>query len=279
MSKTTRFQKIQLLLSIIPFYSTFFVFVATIVALKRKKVTWKAWCVCFLIMAIAVLIYSGVSVHVSFGEYPFWNVLIATLVFAVANFALVYLQVLSKTRDTSIDMKKFMRISVIASFAIGFVLAVIILLSRLINPEFTHLEDLNGADTSLAVITMEEISTTRNAGRSSMGGEAHEGESSLVEDEYAIFDYDIFRLNWKKMSGVFALQSTKVQEDTLTLTVNTTLTAGNAEIIIFIDDQYYQHIPIGRNQKIVLEDISEKTVVVKLAAESAEIELSINREY
>ena len=50
------------------------------------------------------------------------------------------------------------------------------------------------------------------------------------------------------------------------------------ELIIVIDGQYDRHIPVNGRQTIVLEDIAHKLILVKLAAESAEVNVVAERE-
>lgn len=276
MTKITTFQKIQLYSSVIPYFSTLFVLIATVVELKNKKTSWIGWICLFLIIAIALFIYSAVSTVLSYDEFPVGNTVAALIIFAVANTALVFLQLFSHNLTVIKNHHNYVTVAMIAICAIFIITAVAIIINKTISAP-SHIEDINGLDNHLASITMEEIATTRGVGTATMGGEGGHGNKSLVDGDYAIYDYDSYSLKWKKMSGVFTLQATKVETDTLTLSVDSLLTSGNAEILIFIDDQYYKHIPVGEDQQIVLESISGKTVVVKLAAESAEIELSISR--
>ena len=81
----------------------------------------------------------------------------------------------------------------------------------------------------------------------------------------------------KKFSGIDTLQATQTDSNSMTLTVESTLNSGNMEIIIVIDGEYYQHIPTGSKQTIVLEDIAGKLVLVKMAAESADVRVVVER--
>lgn len=275
MPKISNFQKTQLFLSVIPYYSTFFVLIVTIVELKKKRSSWIGWFCLFLIIAITLFIYAGISTVLSYDEFPIGNTVAALIIFAIANTGLVFLQLFSHKFTALNNRHNYLMIAIIFVCTILFVAVGVIIYQQISAP--SHIEDINGPDNHLAIITMEEINTTRNAGIATMGGEGGHGDKSMVDGDYAIYDHDSYSLKWKKMSGVFTLQATKVKTDTLTLSVDSMLTSGNAEILVFIDGQYYKHIPVGQDQQIVLENISEKTVVVKLGAESAEIELSISR--
>lgn len=276
MTKITTFQKIQLYSSVIPYFSTLFVLIATVVELKNKKTSWIGWICLFLIIAIALFIYSAVSAVLSYDEFPVENTVAALIIFTVANTALVFLQLFSHNQAVIKKHHNYVTIAIIAVCTMFLVTAVVIIINKTISAP-SHIEDINGSDNHLAIITMEEISTHRDVGTATMGGEGGYGNKSLVDGEYEIYDFENYSLKWKKLSGVFTLQATKVETDTLTLSVESVLTSGNAEILIFIDDQYYKHLPVGQDLQIVLESISGKTVIVKLAAESAEIELSISR--
>ena len=275
LKRLTTFQKVQLCSSVVPYYSTFFVLIVTIVELKKKRSSWIGWFCLFLIIAITLFIYAGISTVLSYDEFPIGNTVAALIIFAIANTGLVFLQLFSHKFTALNNRHNYLMIAIIFVCTILFVAVGVIIYQQISAP--SHIEDINGSDNHLAIITMEEINATRNAGIATMGGDGGHGNKSMVDGDYAIYDYDSYDLKYKKVSGIFTLQATKIERDTLTISADSILTAGNAEILVFVDNQYHAHIPTGQGQQIVLENISGKTVVVKLAAESAALELSISR--
>ena len=113
--------------------------------------------------------------------------------------------------------------------------------------------------------------------------------SSSEEDEYEThteietlnslekYDYDRVTFSRQEVHGVRTLQATKTTCNTMILDVDSTVTCGNAELFIFVDDAYYQSIDINQVVSVQLEDITGKTVVVKIAAESAELNVFLKR--
>ena len=82
----------------------------------------------------------------------------------------------------------------------------------------------------------------------------------------------------KKISGVKTLHATKSPYDTLTLKFSSQLDAGNLEIVIIVDGEYYCHVPVNQISTVELTNIGNKTVVVKAAAESASLKISVQRD-
>ena len=75
------------------------------------------------------------------------------------------------------------------------------------------------------------------------------------------------------------LQATKIFVNTLTLNINSFVESGNAEIIILIDGEYYCSVDVNQSRSIILQDISNKEVIVKLAGEDAKITMNVSRAY
>jgi hypothetical protein len=59
--------------------------------------------------------------------------------------------------------------------------------------------------------------------------------------------------------------------------VSSQLEEGNLEIIIVVDGEYYAHVPINQTSSVALSDIAGKTVLVKMAAESAKVSVVVKR--
>ena len=141
-----------------------------------------------------------------------------------------------------------------------------------------HIEDLNGPDDpSLATITMEQILTTEVNYIASMGGNGGDGEPTGVEGDLSRYDWDNYRMKYKQFSGISTLMATCVTEPLLVLDFQTSLTAGNMEIVILIDGEYDRHVNLQGHQTVEIRDAVGKTVVVRMAAEGAEVDLKISR--
>ncbi len=49
------------------------------------------------------------------------------------------------------------------------------------------------------------------------------------------------------------------------------------EIVVIVDGQYYDHIPINKSSSIVLSNVADKLVVVRIGAESAKMKVTVKR--
>ena len=163
------------------------------------------------------------------------------------------------------------------------VLFLIPILLLLLQPNGGHIDDINGAeDTSLAVITMEQIQSGNWNATALLSSESRMGMQSDVRfvkpllDEY---DYNQLKCSAKKISGVKAIHATYSHSNTLVLECDVTLVAGNMELMLFVDNVYHSHIPINDHTLIRLDDISDKLVTVIMAAESANMKVQIKRSY
>ena len=81
----------------------------------------------------------------------------------------------------------------------------------------------------------------------------------------------------KSFSGVGNLQVTITEHNVLMLDIESTVTSGNYAIIILIDGELYSEVPINQSTQITLTDIANKTVIVRMAGESAEYRTVVTR--
>lgn len=163
----------------------------------------------------------------------------------------------------------------VPTIVITLILVTVIVLS---TPKFV---DTNGSDNfALTEITREDILKQDNNYRSSMESEKHSGfHTNFIGRKLRDCDYDSISKSFGKVYGVLILQATKIFSNTLTLHINSSVESGNAEIIILIDGEYYCSVDVNENHSITLQDISNKEVIVKLAAEDAKIKIDVNRIY
>ena len=141
--------------------------------------------------------------------------------------------------------------------------------------------DTNGPDNfALNTITREDIlksSSQHSAFKSSV---RHSGYSSKIFDvALEDCDYDNVSYSYGRMDGIAILQATKVSSNTLTLNINSVVEEGNAEIVILIDGEYYSSVDVNQNKVVTLQGVANKTVIVKLAAESAKMKVDVSRDY
>lgn len=141
-----------------------------------------------------------------------------------------------------------------------------------------HIADMNGPDDpSVTTMTLEQILSTESGYRASFGGSGGSGEHSGLDWPLEQYDWDRYHLKYRQVSGIMTLQATLVTEPVLVLDFETVLTAGNLEIVILIDGEYDRHVDVRGSQTVEIHDAAGKTVVVRMAAEGAEVELTVSR--
>ena len=141
--------------------------------------------------------------------------------------------------------------------------------------------DTNGPENfALTEITRDDILSKDNNYRISMVSEKHSGShTNIIGTRLRDVDYDYISRSFGKIHGVIILQATKISGNTLTLNISSSVEAGNAEIVIIIDGEYYCSVDVNESQTVTLQDVSNKEVIVKLAAEGAKMKIDVTRAY
>ena len=138
--------------------------------------------------------------------------------------------------------------------------------------------DTNGPDdTSLALLTEEELLTEDSAYLAKHTSEGKSGTQTGLGLEWDDYDYQQVKSRSKFITGIKTLQATFVEQGTLVLEITSILRSGNAEIIILVDGEYYQHVPVNETVSVTLEDMDGKTVIVRMGCEAAEMEIIVER--
>lgn len=165
-------------------------------------------------------------------------------------------------------------VSITLSAVVLFFILIAVIISS--SPEFV---DTNGPDNfALTEITRNEILSQNNNYRISMMSKRHSGHhTNIIGTKLRDYDYDHISKSFGKVHGVVILQATKISGNTLTLNINSSVESGNAEIIILVDGEYYCSVDVNKEESITLQGISNKEVIVKLAAEGAKMEVNISR--
>ena len=274
----TKFQRFQKLFSIIPFVSSFFVFIVTMIELKRKNATLKSW-VCFFltffISGIVVFFLGSFTLEIYNGVL---YIVASGLLLAIANAICVDLQIKCTHIEKPVEVQKTNGNPIIWIAGIALIVTLIAVAAIVLVSPSIDIEDMNGGDTHLAVITMDDIIPTNNHYSAAQSYRGEDGAKTDVPRKFRDQDYENVQFGAKKVSGIMTLQATQSDCERLVLSIASTLKAGNMEIVIIIDDEYYGNVPIGSEQTIILDDVKGKLVLVKIAVESAEMSISISRE-
>ena len=283
------FQRIQRYISIIPYFSTFFIWITTIVIFKKYKAKSKTW-VMFLLMFFG----AGLFVTVIGNAFQQWTtlaVIISALILAVSNFFYVDLQKQCTGVETNTNeqheqrAKKKTQKNVLWTVLLCILLTVGIAkvsyeikINLDIHKEQT-IKDTNGQeDFSLNSITRKEIYETFNNCTMKSFGTATEGNSTDTEDRMLQkIDYDYVSKHAKEFSGITTIHATKTDMNQMTLSITSNVIEGNFVVVIMVDDMYYTDVEINKSAEITLTDIQNKTVLVRIAGESASYKIQIER--
>ena len=180
-------------------------------------------------------------------------------------------------RETQKGMPKEVKLALCISIPV--IVAIFILIICLL-PKIEY-ADTNGPDNfALNTITREDVLESRNNSSAFKSFKKCWGNGTKIRSGiYQEYDYTNVTCSYGKIDGVCVLQATKISENTLTLNINSVVESGNAEIVILIDGEYYCSIDANQNQSITLQGVANKTVLVKLAAESAKMKVDVSRTY
>ena len=168
----------------------------------------------------------------------------------------------------------------LGAVAAGIVIGVLFYMFLMTMFHMVDVEDVNGPeDTSLATVTAEEVLAGENSYSATMLRSGGIGSRTNVGGRLDEYDSDYRTVSARKISGVLTIQATNVDSDKLTLEIDTTLLAGNMEIFVIVDGEVVRTAEVNRTETITLTDIAGKDVVVKIGAESAQMEIRVERTY
>ena len=293
MMKTyTKFQKIQKYLSFIPFFSTLFIMIVTYIHLWRNKASKKEWLKFALIFFLSGAIIYIFNEFIMASGYPLLKVIAAAVWLYMANLFFIELQANSvpsgneQSQAPEINSNNKVITWVIVVLVICLVVGGLgFVLSKIVTTMNRHNEmtipDSNGADDySLAVLKQSDIVDKLSEYTMLNFGISRDGEQSLIDDKkLKKSDFDKVSMTTHDFSGVDVLQSTKTDKANLVLTLTSSIEAGNLEIVILVDGEYYCNVKTNQTEDVTLENVKNKTVLVKIAGESADFRIQVERKY
>ena len=161
-------------------------------------------------------------------------------------------------------------------------LAIVISAAVLIVQDFKgkNIPDQNGPDDySLAVLTMDDLTSEKT--RSVIIGKRMftTGARTDAYKIYPDYDRDYLDISTRSMSGVRTIHATKTDSNQLTLSIESSLKEGNAALVVLVDGAYHCNVSINTADSITIRNVSGKLVEVRLAGESAKIEVTISRSF
>lgn len=269
-------KKLQRVLCFIPYVSTIIILGATMVNLKRKQASGKIWKRFNLAFLITGMVLFFLDMLFEKMNTPILHTVTSILILTVANFFFVELQYFDSTSNKA-DQKKKIPQSVLIFVLIGVVILGVITCVFFMDDSPGYV-DTNGAeDTSLVYITLDEILSTTYNYSATWEEHSRDGQQTLVPASLASTDYDTIVYRCKQIDGIQTLQTSIVNEDTVVLNIRSEVKSGNMEIVILVDNEYYDHVPVNCQQTVRLDEIAGKTIIVRMAAEGAEVDLTVER--
>lgn len=166
----------------------------------------------------------------------------------------------------------------LAAAAAGVILTVLLFL--LARAVFSPGEDLNGPkDSSVTTIAMEAVLKTENSYSAVALLSAGSGERTNVQGTLRTCDADQRTMKCHRLSGIMTIHATHLETNNLTLVIDTTLTWGNLQVFVLVDGEVAAEAEVNKTGPIFLTDVAGKDVVVRVAAEGAQVAVSVKRYY
>lgn len=284
LSNTTKFQKIQLCLSIVPHLSTAFIAIVTMFVLKKRQaifIEWVKFSLIFFGGFITAYVYSN---YLMTGKNALLNTIVETLILFIANLLLINLQnrFVSKSLNDrrSISHRKIIIIvvAIASSLFISIFLGIKVSQTLLLHSNNT-INDENGSNNhSLAVISNDDIVNESYGLTMLKFSQASSGEQTMILGELKRYDYDQTMFSASEISGIRTMQATLIPRDKLILTIDSSIEEGNMGIFIMVDGEIFCEVNVNCEETIVLEDIANKTVVVRFGAEKAKASIRVTRD-
>lgn len=288
--KSKKIYILQLISSIFVGLSTFIIAVITVVSVSRdkdteKKIKYKKVkkvCIAIAIAILGVVLINGVLMT---GKHLYLNYIATTAFLFGINYYLVNLQIKdtnalsddSLSQKSKSNKKKTYIILVIILIALWFLFVVGFVTYRVISMRNNVIPDLNGLDDySLNTLTEDEVVQT-NGYTAFLTGESQKGESTNVGKDYEYADYNFVTFNAKSFNGIKVLQATNISTDCCEFEISSEVNSGNFVIVITVDGELYSKVDINQKVLISLEGIKDKTVLVKIAGESSECKIEVER--
>lgn len=150
----------------------------------------------------------------------------------------------------------------------------------LIDKMSLEIEDQNGDDISLAVLSDEDICADLVNSYCAMSTQSYVGENSFPEENLYTHDRDKVEATAKTpFSGVGIVQITYGKSDTIVFTVTSQLTSGNLRIVLLDYDNLtiLHDFAVNTTDTFTLTNANGGEYDLRIAGESAEFSLSVSR--
>lgn len=270
--------KLQFILCFVPYISFVAISMITAYRLKQKKVSIKYWCFFTLIIFFFGLAVSFVINFFSASSYQLLSKLLSYFLLTVGSLCCLLLQAVAKTNQQKPPFSKYswLIVGFLAVFALGCV--GMIILSDNTNTVISY-EDANGpTDYSLCALTTDDILSQENHYRAKYVTFSTEGTQTEVKSNLKEYDYEQVSLSSKEANGIMTLQATNYTGNSLILKISSTVNTGNMAIFVIVDGEYFACIEANQDTSVAIDNASGKMIIVRMAAESAAVNVKVERE-
>lgn len=142
-----------------------------------------------------------------------------------------------------------------------------------------QIEDNNGAEKTLCVITNEMIESVDHQHYSIKHSVYNEGlNSSNVKGKYEKFDNSYSKIKSKMLSGIYMCNAYLGKGHPVTFTVQSRVNSGNCRLVITDSNmKIVREIPIDQEVEVSFLAPEDEIFFVKCIGESANLEIEITR--
>lgn len=162
--------------------------------------------------------------------------------------------------------------------AIMAVAILLILVIGLFNPDTSDNTDLNLKSFKISELTDETIVSVDSDFKAFMTRTGRSGSRSGIDSLYFMdVDGDKTEYSAKKITGVNTVSATLAKDCTLVLNIDTTLEAGNAEVVVIMDDKIVNRFNAGDKKVLEYKVNGEHMFYVRILCEKAKISITTTR--
>lgn len=267
------------LISVIPIVSTIIIFFLTIGKLKKEKAPFKKWLIFNLIWIVSGITVGVIGAWFKNFNFPILQAVIMWLIMVITNFSFIGLHITTGVvpNKNQVLLPSVRNKIVLPILILGIIVSIFVGFLFMMDESLSYPDNNGASDTSLCTIEIDEILNTVNNFSAQSISESYTGGKTNINGELEYADYDNIAFSCKRINGIATLQATKVMDDRIKIVIDSTVSTGNAEIVILIDNNYYCNVDTGCIESLVLNDISGKTIIVRMATESAEVNVNIQR--
>ena len=274
-----KFYTTQKWISAIPVLSSVIIYIFTVIELIRRRAPKSYWIKFISITILTPTVCVLTLFFVLSGSNYMLSIICGILILAVGNLLCIYLQekcALDKCDIYSEPIPRYFLIVILCvSGFFVFIAAITLALIGIETP--ARYSDINGAENgNLAVIDDAQLEAEASYS-ALLFSESRSGDSTNAEWPYEKCDFDLCRYSSKRLDGVMNAQATYTDKAAVNLQIDSALNSGNMEIFILIDGKIYASVPVGSVEEIQIDNATDKLILVRVAAECADMSVSISR--